>query len=82
MRYLAGEDENTYTVKLWEEEIEKIHSIQEEKKGDNKYASVAYVTFNTKISPFGECFSDKRQTINKNASFAYRNSEWVVTTRY
>jgi hypothetical protein len=75
-KYLISEDNICYSVKIWETGIHEVTGILEAE--DRRTAQVEYTLSNQDITPFGECFSDKTQVINKTAFFAKYDDGWRI----
>lgn len=74
--YIINENENSYTVNLWETEIKEITGVQE--RTELKVAQVEYVVFNTGITPFGSIFSDKSNEYKRTANFSLYDDGWRI----
>jgi hypothetical protein len=75
-KYLTNEDSKVYTLKLWETDVNEITGIREME--DKKTAVVDYTLTNKSITPFGEIFSDKNQTVNQTAYFVIYDDGWRI----
>jgi hypothetical protein len=74
-KYLEEENKDSYKVRLWETGINAISDITEWKSGG---ATVYYSISNKNITPFGKCFSNNSQTIQKKINFSNGKHSWEI----
>lgn len=75
-QYLKSENENSITVQLWYEDIDKISGIQEIDKNNSE---ATFTTINKNITPFGEYFnSDYSHVKTKTVSFSLFDDGWRI----
>ena len=75
-KYLLKENNGTFKVKLWETNLTDITGIQEMEQ--DKRAKVDYTISNSNITPFGETFSNKTNTISKTIYFSLYDDGWRI----
>ncbi len=75
-KYLINEDNNLYSVMLWETDVNEITGIKE--MPEQKLAQVDYTISNKGITPFGLIFSDKNNISNKSAHFSLYDDGWRI----
>lgn len=75
-KHLVNEDNNLFTVMLWETNVKEITGVQE--KPELKIAQVEYVTHNTNITPFGSVFNDKNNENKRTADFSLYDDGWRI----
>lgn len=75
-KYLVNEDNNLFTVMLWETNVKEITGVQE--RPELKEAQVEYVTHNTNITPFGSVFNDKNNEHKRTVNFSLYDDGWRI----
>jgi hypothetical protein len=74
--YLIQENSGSYTVNLWETDINEITGIQEMQ--ENKTTVVNYSISNKNITPFGEIFNDCNVSASKTSNFSLYDDGWRI----
>lgn len=76
-KYLIKEDSKSYTVKLWDTDINDISGVKEMEGG--KTTTAEYSISNKNITPFGNNFNDKNAIIQKTSYFSKYDDGWRLT---
>jgi hypothetical protein len=75
-KYMIRENNDNYTVRLWETSIDKINGIHETNGGKN--AEVYFLISNKNITPFGESFEERNIKTNRTMYFSLFNDGWRI----
>jgi hypothetical protein len=75
-KYVLKETPSTYTVKLWDTDVDKVTGIQETEQ--SKTSLVGYTVTNKNVTPFGINFNDKDDTLQKTAYFSLFDDGWRI----